>query len=231
IMVGLGRGEGEINVIGGSFETKVNTSLPPKPMVVGFASGLGHVNVSNGTFDLGVRPAYVGGGTLAELGLEGAMPPNTHYEDMHDATGTVTVAAADLSKPCRFTTTSDIYVGKDGVGTIELGAGGLVKATGTIALCNGAHSTLKFVCGPNGAGKVECDKLIVSQGAKLIVDVSACEVGGKGLNLVTFNSKEGEFAVADMELVGLKPGMTYRLVQTANRIRLSSGMGLFLVVE
>ncbi len=185
-VLGIGRGRGEFIQTGGDFVSKATASNAPA--IFGFSNGYGYYTLSNGTAKIsskiwvgGVNPASCGHAHASYVGME--------------AVGGITVAAADMSKPCRFEVSDTVVLGGLGEGSLEVGPGGTFAGT-SLVLSNNTASALSFRVTDEGFGAVNLSgKLTVTDGASLVIDAR----GFTGQNfrrcrLMNFASKTGDFA-------------------------------------
>lgn len=223
-VVGTGRSVGRVVQTGGEIRS---TPYCKRPLVVGFAGGNGLYAVSNGVTTAS-SDVYVGGAPLSALdktaddtnfrkstGNDGSGYGENY--DLGGAVGRLVVAASDATKECSFTAhssrTSDgkLYVGFNGSGEVEVGAGGELAVNG--AEFAGSGATLKCALGEDGAGVFKVKgELKVGEGAKLEVDASAYKGSRSWVKLVDAETRSGSFAVTvkgsntDAEVVEHRPG-------------------------
>lgn len=223
VTLGAGRAEGRIVQTGGEFKSVASSSKGA--MVVGFLGGQGEYILSNGVASVGYD-VYVGGALTNRVGF----CPDAGCPIGHDAQGVLSVAGG------QFATAGDLVMSADGTGTLEVGSAGQVIA-GNVILSNGTYSvktsTVKFMFGANGVGKVQSSgRLDIASGAKLKIDLSAYTADPKGFTLISYASREGEFAEKDIEIVGWdRPQNPIKVHQLAKSIRLSMGRGMLIVVQ
>lgn len=208
-IVGCGPcGEGDLNVSGGSFSSASrfdhNSDHYQCPTIVGFAGGVGRFTQTGGKSTFTTAPLFIGGALTTDLDLTG----KAHHNDLvytktgkRDAEGAVRLSGGE------FSTSYPIYVGADGKG--ELAIGGTVQMTGkTLVLSNACESVLKFTLDTATPGwSASVTNLVVTDGAKLVVDASALASKPSGVTrLLTADAVTGAFAADKVELL-CKPEM------------------------
>lgn len=217
LRVGSGRGEGDINQMGGAFYHSGRYQA-----VLGLWGGTGRWTLTSNATARVCSDVYVGGSLtnllcgFVEGKNVGASPEfmSTFDVDDHTAKGTLSVVSGTFLSP------SNLFVSVDGTGTLVLGedpAARLVARnvvlSNTVDAARGARypSTLKFVFGAEGCGRLVCGaedgagvvqptgRLIVSPGSKLEVDLSALRNRSDTWHpLVACAELEGSFAPSDV---------------------------------
>ena len=192
-VLGIGRGRGEFVQTGGSFVSKATHANAPA--IFGFSNGYGYYTLSNGTANVSSK-IWVGGISPTTCSHTNATYVGT------EAVGRITVAAADLSKPCRFAAADAVVLGGLGEGALEMGPGGTFAGT-DLVLSNNTASVLKFRVTNDGAGTVDLSgKLTITDGASLVVDATEfTNTRANRLTLARFASKEGDFAPGKVTLL------------------------------
>ena len=221
-VVGAGRATGSVVQTGGTIYHGLGFTTDAwrkkTPMVIGFGGGTGTYIISNG-FTHATAPIYVGGveTNVFERDLKISNWPAAAFTD-RTAVGKLVVAGGRLS-----TATTDLVVGADGSGTLEIGPSATVSignpnGSGNVILSNRTASVTRFVLGADGAGRLATpNALIVADGAKLEVDATEYAGGEKWIKLVNCNRREGSFAAGDITVVGRHPeGGEYEIVQDRN---------------
>lgn len=203
-IVGGGRAEGEMNISGGSFyQNGYNTyesSVCRCPLVVGMEGGSGRMNVTGGSAKVKYL-TFVGGAKKKEL--QHTSISATYYAVVPEAaTGVLSV------KGGRFTTdaaTGDVIVGSDGAGTVEIGGTGVFGCR-NLVLSNNVSSVLRFDLPAKRsdiAWQASCTNLVITSGAKLVIDVS--EFTGMSCSLAKLlavdEEIEGEFGADQVEFL------------------------------
>lgn len=217
LRVGSGRGEGDINQMGGAFYHSGRYQA-----VLGLWGGTGRWTLTSNATARVCSDVYVGGSLtnllcgFVEGKNVGASPEfmSTFDVDDHTAKGTLSVVSGTFLSP------SNLFVSVDGTGTLVLGedpAARLVARnvvlSNTVDAARGARypSTLKFVFGAEGCGRLVCGaeddagvvqptgRLVVSPGSKLEVDLSALRNRSDTWHpLVACAELEGSFAPSDV---------------------------------
>ena len=218
-VVGSGRAIGRVLQTGGDIYHGLGFTTDAwrkrTPMVVGFAGGSGTYVISNGVTEVRT-PIYIGG---VETNVFSRPPiinwPGDGFTD-RSAVGKLVAAGGKL-----VTRSTDLVVGADGSGTLEIGPSGTVSigesnnGSGNIVLSNRTESVTRFVLGSDGVGSLTTpNKLIVANGAKLEVDVSAYTGDSKWLKLIGCGTREGSFADADISVVGQCERGSCKVVQS-----------------
>ena len=205
-VVGAGRATGRVLQTGGTVYHGLGFTTTAwrnsSPMIVGFAGGDGTYILSNGVAVVD-SPIYVGGVVTNVLERQPITSwPGDAFAD-RTAVGKLVVAGGRLS-----TKQSDLVVGADGSGTLEIGPDATVSignpnGNGSIVLSNRTESVTRFVLGRNGAGSLTTqNKLVVASGAKLEVDVTDYAGEDRWVKLIGCKSREGSFAAADVSIIG-----------------------------
>ena len=195
---------GSLEMSGGAVTN--NTHASASRLVVGSGNSYGEVLQSGGIFSQGSAVARIGwyGGT-GLYRFAGGM--------------------ADFSQ-CDFIVGAD-----DGKGTLEIGSGSGTFASKNLNLA-GSDATLKFKLGADGslATLNVTGTFTVESGAKLVVD--ATEYTGKEpVTLMTFASKTGAFAEADISVIGAGRSSWY-VKSLADRLELrNQNYGLTIFVR
>jgi hypothetical protein len=225
ISVGTGQNTGRVLMTGGTFTHK-GDYFSKRPTLIGWAGGVGDFIVSNGVFST-KQDVYVGGVETNILAWGGADAKGQFYGSRHNARGTITVAAADASKPCSFTTTGSMVVGMDGSGSLVLGEAGSLNV-GDLVLSNQTASAVSFRLGATSTASITASgSLTVAKGAKLHVDASAFT--GKAVHLIRANGLNGAFADEDIELV--TPPNGGRIVQGSSGVRYVPNRGTIIILR
>lgn len=187
VSIGVGVGEGHLNVRGGRFvKTGAGVTL------VGGGMGVGSMRITEGGSVRIPTDGYVGGFDPAEIGR------NWQYYPAESLTGTGMVDVVDGILDF---TTHSLALGSRGAAFVNVGTNGLIQA-GDVTVSNSVATVLTFKAGPEGIGKMKVSgKFTIAPGAKLRLDVSDY-TGTKSLKFLTYDSKEGDFAPGDVEIVG-----------------------------
>ena len=228
-LVGVGRAAGHFVQHDGTTQVAMaspygaqdkNTNLVT---VVGAWGGVGELIVSNGTFTTRQR-TFVGGVATNDYVTGDSINGKTgsRHLEYHDAEGLVRVAGGT------FTANREIFVGKDGSGTFEIGSRGVL--TGTELNLMSPTATLKFsLDAANGyrSGASSVKKLVVAEGASLVIDVG--DYHGKSRNLLLVSEMEGDFG-DNISVVG-ENANDYSVGVSAGRIFLRSNFGTVILLR
>lgn len=174
IGIGLGRADGILLQRGGALTlTSKNTWSQSMtrymPFVIGYAGGTGSYILSNGTATVTADAAthnriFVGGCTADDLNRATAFASKV-TPGGRDSAGLLAVRGGSLAAP-----QSDIIVGADGEGTLELAGAGSLTA-GLVTISNRCSGTLAFL--PDASTKdslLKASGLNFADGAKLRID-------------------------------------------------------------
>ena len=226
-VVGAGRATGSVRQTGGAIYHGLGFTTVAwrnkTPMVIGLGGGSGTYVISNGVTHADA-PIYVGGvvTNVFDRNQNISNWPDAAFAD-RTAVGRLVVAGGRLS-----TAISDLVVGADGSGTLEIGPSATVSignpnGSGNVILSNRTSSVTRFVLGRDGAGLVTTpNSLVVASGAKLEVDATNYAGDAKWIKLVNCRRREGSFAAGDITVSGRhSDGGEYEIVQ--NRDGDSSG--------
>ncbi len=202
-VIGGGLAVGTVNQSGGKFTHKasgsedktidgvVTTVYVHFPLVIGFEGGKGTYNLSGGTAKT-TKTMFVGGAEEADL----------QYYQKFSNNYTASGGDGKLNiSGGTFTSEATIFVGADGNGTIALEGNGLLE-TQNLVLSNNVTSTLKFTFNESSTGKLKVSgELAITDGAKLIVDLSAFKGTSTFLSLAEVASFDGRFADDAVEFI------------------------------
>lgn len=227
-MLGVGRGHGEIIQTGGEFISLATHANAPA--VFGFSNGYGYYTLSNGTAKISSK-IWVGGIDHETFGHYGNDVQNPSYAGT-EAVGKMTIAAADLSKPCSFTAMDTVVLGGLGEGALEIGPGGSFSGT-DLVLSNNTASVLRYTISDSGAGRVDLSgKLTITDGASLVVDASSLSVGTavERLRILSCADVEGSFAPGKITFTAPDPSK-YKLSINSSGICLSRIKGTAIVIR
>ena len=217
LRVGAGRGEGDINQLGGAFYHDSRFQA-----VLGLWGGIGRWTLTSNATATVLSDVYVGGALTNVLCgfVEGVN--NGYHADFiktfdvenHTAKGTLSVMSGTFFTP------SNIYVSVDGEGALVLGQDKAawmlakdvvlsntvdsVNATtyrSTLRFVFGADGCARLVCGEKGAGGVPqpTGRLVIGEGSKLEIDLSGLtDQRTSWYPLVNCAEIEGSFADGDV---------------------------------
>ncbi len=217
LRVGSGRGEGEINQLGGTLYHSGRFQA-----VLGLWGGTGRWTLTSNSTATVLSDVYVGGALTNDLrgfvegkniGHSDNFKTTFDVED-HTAKGTLSVMSGTFFTP------SNIYVSVDGEGSLVLGqdktawmlAKGVVLSN-TVDSANSTtyRSTLRFVFGEDGCARLVCGakgadgvpqatgRLVVGEGSKLEIDLTdLTDQKTSWYPLISCAEIEGSFADADI---------------------------------
>ena len=219
-LIGAGCAEGRLVQTGGRFEhsgTLTASSQYPKPdgslkyhlpMVIGLMGGEGAYVLSNGTATC-AKELYVGGCPSNRLDFSASAPwyASAAVYNRAGANGLLDICGGSF----KMTSTNAVVVGAEGSGTLAFEPAwrdandtlvtGLLQAD-TVVLSDQTESTLRFTLGDEGTAFLNVtNKLVVSAGAKLVIDASG--LTGPLANftkLASVNEFEGEFDPENIEI-------------------------------
>ena len=194
LIVGVAHGRGSISQTGGLlYHDGIAYNENTCALAIGVGGGTGAYDLSAGSYT-GVNNVYVGGCRLSTLDRTGAAA-HVPRDGMGESTGRLSVSGTGA-----FTTTKSLYVGVDGTGEIALADSGSIAVGGTLVLSNAVSSAVNVTLTGTAAPTLTAKKLVVADGAKLKVDVSAFEGEPGYYKILDCTTREGEFE--DVELVG-----------------------------
>ena len=223
-VVGWGAAKGVYVQHGGASVLRQNAAYGFRAAtVVGLGGGVGDLIVSNGAFKVLGGEMYVGGcpydfmPCYSNKNPHGKMPwnPTSAPANNHDAEGKVMVVGGT------FSAASNVVVGADGFGVIEMVGNAGAFTAGNLVLSNSTSSVVRFVAGPDGFSPIGVTgNLAVTDGARIEVDLSGYTGNGNVFRLFNFATFEGD--LEDVELVLIeKDGVSRkscRLKRTASAV-------------
>ena len=216
-----------------------STPTYARPMIIGFAGGEGEFVVSNGV-TTATTDVYVGGAPTNSYGncdFNRATSMMTHFPaadySMGGAVGRL-VVAADSAGECSFTALGSqngnpgyLIVGTNGVGEVEVGAGGSLTVNG--ATFAGSSATLRCTLGASSAGTFRvAGEMVVGDGARLVVDASKYS-GQSWVKIVNADSRTGSFS--DIEVIGGGAVVQSREGDSSGSIWYRAGRGAILTIK
>lgn len=201
--IGIGRGEGEIVQLNGTFSYNGGSSWngnPTRyhPMVIGYAGGDGAFVISNGTASVNNGAIYVGGCLASDLGRYTSLDTSCVQSGKKDSVGFLAARGGSFTQKYA----SGVIVGADGTGRLEIGPAGSFTTT-SLVISNACSGTLAFELGAEGqAGALTAADLTVADGAKLVIDARGAQKVAKWTKLATLgNAPTGAFAADDIEIL------------------------------
>ncbi len=227
-MIGFGSATGTYVQNGGeTYLCQLEAAGLTPILAVGAWSGVGRLVVSNGVFTSARGNVFLGGCPQSEVPVHRNVSPFDQIawspagapENHNDADGTITVVDGS------FVAASNVLVGVDGVGTIEMvGRGGSFTAK-DLVLSNATSSVVRFVSDAEGFSPVTVtDSLTVTDGASIEVDLSdyTCDLG-------SFRAFNVESIVGDLLDVDVFVTMNGEPLTKPYALR-STSMGVDLVI-
>jgi hypothetical protein len=161
------------------------------PMTIGWGGGYGSYTLSGGTF-VSAKNVYLGGVTTSDLGYT---PTGTVFED--NSIGILRVSNGSFA-----VTNANLYIGRNGSGTLIVGSNGVCSAKNVI-LTDNTQSTVRFEFGAESAGSMTViDTLTVSAGAKLEVDTTAYKGDITWTKLIDCATRSDAFATENISVTG-----------------------------
>lgn len=239
IVVGTGRADGELIIDGGSFcQADTETARArPCPQVVGALTGTGLFAVSNGTVRLNTGTSmWVGGISMDAVRASGYFPllisqgkgdrilSKAVKDPGKTASGKVEVVSGSL------VSAGDLILGAEGHGEISVvGSEGEVQFAGLV-MSNQLESVARFVFDVEGVKPLSLTgKAVLSNGARLVVDMNAYRGERKNYRLIVCSGLEGAFDPQKIEVVGAagdyKDAVVSRDVR-GYKLRLPKGMAI-----
>ncbi len=197
-ILGAGRGAtGLVYQTGGAVRQGMgNVGVACFQMTVGWGGGSGSYTMSGGTL-VSARPVFVGGLTTADLGYT---PGPALFTFTNNSVGTLRIDGGSFT-----VTNANIYVGRNGTGTLIIGTNGVCSAK-DIVLTNNTQSTLRFELGPSGPGTlIASGALTMHAGAKLEVDSRDYRGGGVWIKLADCATRVTAFSPENITVTG--PGV------------------------
>ncbi len=215
-MVGVGQAEGVFNQSGGtithnetSFTSKTyfkedGTSTYIMDAYIGLAGGRGSYTQTGGEFSA-KRDVFIGGRPFEDMGrsTNGTLSAKYHDRTRQDAAGVLKLQGGT------FTTTQRVIMGAWGTGELVLGNGGYLSAD-SLVMSNATASVLtaqvngdtrRKVTGEASGGVELAGKLVITDGAKLVVDATTVTKQVIGYRqLVKCAQVEGAFAKIEIKV-------------------------------
>jgi hypothetical protein len=193
----LGAGYGATGLVyqtGGAVRQGMgNAGVNCYQMTVGWGGGYGSYTMSGGTF-VSAKPVYVGGLTTSDLGYT---PGPAIFVFTNASVGTLRVEGGSF-----VVTNQNLYLGRNGSGTLIIGTNGLCSAK-DIVFTNNTQSTLRCELGTEGLGTLTASSnLVIYSGAKLEVDTTAYQGNAVWIKLVDCATRTGSFDPANITITG-----------------------------
>jgi len=200
LIVGAGNAVGSVTQTGGKLYSVTDggsfSYWSRSAMVLGVCGGNGSYSISAGSCDYG-NMVYVGGIDLATINRPDAqknMPVNDG-----SSVGLLEITGGS------FRARKSLHVGDLGKGTVHVSGNGSFAVDMNLVLSNSVAeaSLLKLTAiGDTPPAVTVGGSLIVSDGAKLEVDVSDFTTTNVWTKLVSCSSRNGDFAAEDVKVVG-----------------------------
>ena len=212
--VGLGKAKGVVRQTGGTF---ISTATG-RATTIGSFGGEGEWTMDGGTASVPAN-LFVGGCEISDWN-------KTSSADIYNVTsgskGRLSITNGSFSVGWY------AYVGKNGTGLVEVGTGGVFQVGGNIDVRAGG--TLKFVLGPEGAGRIHSNaNMLVDENAKLVIDASAYGAKPGRYKLIQVEGSLGEFRPENVEIVGYSGSLRVG-VECRNRTLSCSFSGGFVMI-
>lgn len=190
----LGMGPGATGVVvqtGGEIrQASVNASTRSF-LTIGWGGGHGFYTLSYGTVE-SRRNAYVGGHFTSDYGY---VPTDAAFTS--NSVGVLRIDGGSLT-----VTNADLFIGRNGTGTLILGSNGVCAAR-HVVLTNNTLSTVRFELGEAGCGSLTAaGTLTVGADSKLEVDSTLYQGDAVWVKLIDCAAREGSFAEDDITLTG-----------------------------
>lgn len=228
-MIGFGRAVGTYVQNGGSTTLTQWPNGESVPILsVGAWSGDGRLVVSNGVFTSARGRVFVGGCPQSEVPVFDASEwtPQGAPENGHDAEGVITVVDGF------FVAASNVVVGADGAGAIEM-----VGSTGSftardLVLSNATSSVVRFIADANGFSPVTVQNVLtVTDGASVEVDLSGYSGEFSSAKVFNVGTVEGRLADVKVKVTsgGSKMPGRYYLLRSASGIDVARLAGTFIL--
>ena len=200
LIVGAGNAVGSVTQTGGELYSVTDgrsfSYWSRSAMVLGLCGGRGSYSISAGSCDYG-NMVFVGGVDMETLNRPDAqnnMPANDG-----SSVGLLEITGGS------FRARKSLHVGNLGRGTVHVSGSGSLTVDMNLVLSNSVAeaSLLKLtVAGDIPPSVSVAGSLIVSEGAKLEVDVSDFATTNVWTKLVSCSSRNGDFAAEDVKVVG-----------------------------
>jgi len=230
-MIGFGRATGTYVQNNGSTTLSQWATGEIVPILaVGAWSGDGRLVVSNGVFTSANGNVFVGGCPQSEVPVFDASEwtPQGAPENGHDAEGVITVVDGS------FVAESNVVVGADGAGAIEMSGSNGSFAARDLVLSNAMSSVVRFVADANGFSPVTVQNVLtVTDGASVEVDLSGYSGEFSSAKVFNVGTVEGRLADVKVNVTsgGSKMPGRYYLRRTASGIDVARLAGMFILVK
>ncbi len=190
----LGMGPGATGVVvqtGGEIRQAAVNASPRSFLTVGWGGGYGSYTLSGGSV-VSWRNAYIGGHFTSDYGYE---PTDAAFTG--GSVGVLRIDGGYLT-----VTNADLFIGRNGTGTLILGSNGVCTAR-HVVLTNNTQATVRFELGEAGCGTLTAvGTLSLSAGAKLEADTSAYTGTVPWVRLIDCATRSGTFATENITVTG-----------------------------
>jgi hypothetical protein len=190
----LGMGPGATGVVvqtGGDIRQAVVNPSPRSFLTVGWGGGCGSYTLSGGSV-VSWRNTYIGGHFTNDYGY---VPTDVAFTS--NSVGVLRIDGGYLT-----VTNADLFIGRNGTGTLILGSNGVCTAR-HVTLTNNTQATVRFELGETGCGTLTAiDTLSLSADAKLEVDTTRYQGEPVWLKLIDCATRKGAFAEEDILVTG-----------------------------
>ena len=216
VSVGIGKAKGFVRQTGGTFISKTLG----RATTIGSFGGEGEWTMDGGTASVPGN-LFVGGCEISDWNKTSSDPM---YNVTSGSYGRLSITNGTFSVGWY------AYVGKNGTGLVEVGTGGVFQVGGNIDVRAGG--TLKFVFGPEGAGRIQANAgLLVDENAKLVLDVSAYGTKPGRHKLIRAEGVLGQFDPENVEFIGKRESMRAVIEYRNRELVCSLGSGFVMLVR
>ena len=196
LIVGAGQGKGEIIQTGGQLLHRGDYASGGTTyhhfFAVGLFGGDGSYVISNGTANID-NNFFVGGAAVSDVNRSGNINSRT-CTNRTDANGFFALRGGTV------TCSSNVVVGANGTGTVEIGSSGTLTCAGNLAFSNQTASVLRVVPSADGTlASVSAHRLVIAEGARLVVDAKNISEECPALNVIAAEEVSGRFGQIEVE--------------------------------
>ena len=228
-------GEGSLVMDGGTLRStceRVSVDTEIIACAVGVGGGKGEIRIRGGDCQIN-NNVWIGGAATNAVRVTGAALESYPYE-VHGGEGLLEVSGGSVVFG------RDLVVGADGTGVVSVVgstisqfnvARNLVLSNEAAVVVGGAETaTLKFKPDAGGITPIGVTgKFVVTDTAKLEIDLSDYNIKSGSLNLLTCSSKEGNFAPSRVVLTGCNPdAVKVNLTNTGISVGEQKGFVIFV---
>lgn len=235
--IGVGYATGRLTVDGGALSVNdhdgnsTSYDYENRTFAIGLFGGVGECVVKNGATLSCRTDLFVGGAETNRYPYQSSGIVSTSCLPMdHSATGTLTVADADVALD------GSLVLGQDGFAVLRrVGSEGAFTAGDLVCtnVADAAHtgSRIEFAADAEGFGTIDVDgSVTIGENAKLSVDLSAYTGGRRNFRLLGCASRQGDFA--EMTVVGVREDLApVRFEWTAHGLYLKMRRDLTVILR